>query len=152
MCSSSLCHCPCGSTSYDCWNSCVRAPCLSLVSVHSQVQCSHICWWKNCQKLMFRNWSIMYNAPIWVLITTSHDSMSLLKRNWMTPREDNQVAVLVNIASDFIHEVLSSYISQDTGYPAWGFLWFSSVPPGKFKDCSLMQTTVASSNSFPCQS
>jgi len=35
----------------------------------------------------------------------------------MTPRADNQVAGLGSIAADFIHEVLSSYLSQNTGYP-----------------------------------
>jgi hypothetical protein len=70
----------------------------------------------------------------------------------MTPRADNQVAILENIASDFIHEVLSSYIRQDTGYPVLDFLWFCSVPPVIFKDCSLMQSTAASSTSYPCHS
>ena len=68
--------------------------------------------------------SIIFNSPSWVLITTSHDSMSLSERNLMTLRADNQVAGLGGSASDFIHKVLSLCISQDTGYPEWGFCGF----------------------------
>jgi hypothetical protein len=70
-------------------------------------------------------WSIIYNAPYWILITTSSDFMSLSKRDLMTPRAGNQVAGLGSSASDFIQKVLSSYLSQDTGYPDWGFCGFS---------------------------
>jgi hypothetical protein len=38
-----------------------------------------------------------------------------------------------------IWEVQDSNISQETGYPVWGFHWFFSVPPGKFRDSTLIR-------------
>jgi hypothetical protein len=36
-----------------------------------------------------------------------------------------------------IREVLVSNLGSVTGYPAWGFSWFSSVRPGEYLDSSL---------------
>jgi hypothetical protein len=33
-----------------------------------------------------------------------------------------------------IPEALGSNFGRDTGYPDWGFMWFSSVTPGKCRD------------------
>jgi hypothetical protein len=93
---------------------------------------------KKLPKIDFlKMWSILYDAPSWILISTSCDFMSLSKRNFVTQRAGNQVAGLGSRASDLIQEVLSSYLSQDTGYPDGGFLWFSLFPPDRFKDCTL---------------
>jgi hypothetical protein len=37
----------------------------------------------------------------------------------------------------YIQEVLGSNLFSETGYPDWGFSWFSSVPPDKFRDITL---------------
>jgi hypothetical protein len=44
-----------------------------------------------------------------------------------------------------IREVLGSNIGLETGYPDWGFSWFSSVPPGK---CLANTLNLATTTSF----
>jgi hypothetical protein len=42
-----------------------------------------------------------------------------------------------------ILEVPGSNLSQETGYPDWGFSWFSSVLPGNCRDSTLNQARTA---------
>jgi hypothetical protein len=37
-----------------------------------------------------------------------------------------------------IREAPGSSLGSESGYPDGGVLWVSSVPPGKFKDCTLV--------------
>jgi hypothetical protein len=52
------------------------------------------------------------------------------------------------VADWFAHfcvwDVLGSNLSPETGYSDGGFLWFSSVPSGKFWGSTLNQVTAAS--------
>jgi hypothetical protein len=44
----------------------------------------------------------------------------------------------------YIQEVSGSSLGPETGYPGWGFSWFSSVSPGKFWDSTLNLVSTAS--------
>jgi hypothetical protein len=48
---------------------------------------------------------------------------------WWDKPERAGIAVMICTR---ISEVIVSYLGQNIGYPNWGVLWFSSVPPGKW--------------------
>jgi hypothetical protein len=54
-----------------------------------------------------------------------------------------------------IREVTGSHLGQETRYPDWGFVWFSSVCPRKFRVSTLNSATtdfslILSNSSFTC--
>jgi hypothetical protein len=48
-----------------------------------------------------------------------------------------------------IQKLLGSNLDQDTGYHDQGILLFSSVPPGKCQDSTLIRAWLVPSESFP---
>jgi hypothetical protein len=48
-----------------------------------------------------------------------------------------------------ISVTLQARIREETDSPEWGFAWFSSVPPGKFRNSTTIRSRLFPSKSFP---
>jgi hypothetical protein len=76
-------------------------------------------------------------------IAILYGQYSIFLKNLTTEQIEVLVAPYVRI-----REVLGSGLGRYTGYPVRGFLWYSSVPPGKYRASTSIRARPFPSQNF----